>query len=120
MCVLRIDRKDREPRPQGPLDARVDMAKLGIPVGMVRPLLGLARALQTVVLVVEELGHLHVTDRMTLAAQLRRQGPRALADPAQRGFRIDRQGTRQNSGHGRLPYAAVSPKQHTARAFTPI
>ena len=65
-----VDRKDREPGRQGPLDAGVDMAKLGIPVGMVRPLLGLARALKTVVLVVEELGHLHVTDRMTLAAQV--------------------------------------------------
>ena len=86
--LLGVDRQDRQPGRQGPLDAGVDMAKLGIPVGMIRPLLGLARALKTVVLVVEELGDLHVTDRMTLAAQLRRQGPRAFADPAQRGFRI--------------------------------
>ena len=86
--LLGVHRQDREPGRQGPLDAGVDMAKLGIPVGMVRPLLGLARALQTIVLGVEELGHLHVTDGMMLAGQLRRQGPRALADPAQRGFRI--------------------------------
>jgi hypothetical protein len=54
--LLGVDRQDREPGRQGPLDAGVDVAKLGIPVGMVRPLLGLARALQTVVLLVEELG----------------------------------------------------------------
>jgi len=86
--LLGVDRQDREAGRQGLLDAGVEMPKLGIPIGMVCALLGLARALQTVVLVMQELRHLHVTDRMPLAPQLRRQGPRALADPAQRGFRI--------------------------------
>jgi len=64
------------------------MVELRVPVGMVVVFLGLPVTLQAVVLVVEELGHLHVADRMMLLAQVRGQGPRAFTDPAQGRFRI--------------------------------
>jgi hypothetical protein len=50
------------------LNTGVDMAELRIPVGVVAAFLRLAIALQAVVLLVEQLGHLHVADRMLLRA----------------------------------------------------
>ena len=64
------------------------MTKLGIPVGVIFAFLGLAIALQTVVLLVEELGYFDIADRMMVLGQLCGQSSRALADPPQRRFRI--------------------------------
>ena len=58
------------------------MTELGVAVGMIRTFLRLAVALQAVVLSAQKLGHFLMTDRMLLPRQLRRQIPRALADPA--------------------------------------
>jgi len=51
-------------------------------------LLGLAIALQTVVLLVEELGDFDIADRMIGLGQLPGQSSRALADPPERRFRV--------------------------------
>ena len=64
------------------------MAELRIAIWMVLALFRFAVALQAVPLLVKELRDLHVTDRMLQPGQLRGQGPRAFADPAQRGFGI--------------------------------
>ena len=82
--LLRVDRNDRDPSPQRLRDRGVDMAELRVPVGMVIAFLRLPIALQPVVLVVQEGGQCHMADRMVVRGQLRRQGPRALTDPAQR------------------------------------
>ena len=52
------------------------------------PFLCLAIALQAVVLLMEQLSHLPIADRMLLLAQLQANSPRAFADPAQGRFRI--------------------------------
>ena len=64
------------------------MAELRIPVGMILTFLGLAIALQTVILFVQELGYFDIADRVVLLGQLPRQSAGALADPLQRRFRI--------------------------------
>ena len=55
---------------------------------MIVPLLGLPIPLQAVVHLPQQLGHLLMADRMVLRRQFCRQGPRALARPAQRRFRV--------------------------------
>src|ERR1017187_7364231 len=64
------------------------MPKLRIPIRVAVAFLGLAIALQAVVLFVEQLGHPHMADRMPLPAQFQSNGPRAFTNPAQRRFRI--------------------------------
>ena len=86
--LLGVHRNDRPSCRQGSFNAGVDMAELGIPVGVAAAFLCLAIALQAVVLLVEQLGHLHMADRMLLPAQLQGNGPRALTNPAQGRFRI--------------------------------
>ena len=66
--LLGVDRNDRPSCRQGFFHAGVDMTKLRIPVGVVVPFLGLAIALQAVVLFVEQLCHLHVAGRVLLLA----------------------------------------------------
>src|SRR3989454_7108907 len=88
--LLGVHRDDGRPLCQGPLDLRVDVAELRVAVGMVVPLFHLTVALQAVPLHVQELGDFHVTDRMPLTGELRGEGPRALAGPAQRRLRIAR------------------------------
>ena len=46
------------------------MTELSISVRMIRTLFGLPIALQTEVLLVEKLGHFHVTDPMLLSGKL--------------------------------------------------
>jgi len=86
LLLLRVDRDDRQALAQILLDLGADVPELGIPVRMIRARLGLAIALQAVVLIVQQLRHLHVTDRMVTRAQASGNHPRALADPAQRGL----------------------------------
>ena len=64
------------------------MTELRIPVRVIFAFLGLAIALQTIVLLVQELGDFDIADRMMLPGELPRQGARALADPTQGRFRI--------------------------------
>jgi hypothetical protein len=61
---------------------------LGIAVRMILPFLQLAIALQAVALIVQQLGHFLMTDRMLLPGQFPGERPGTLARPAQRGFRI--------------------------------
>ena len=88
LLLLRVNRDDRQALAQILLDLSADVPELRIPVGMIRPLLSLAVALQAVVLIVQQLRHFHVTDRMVTCTQAAGNHPRALADPAQRGLRI--------------------------------
>ena len=85
---LGVHRNHRPSRRQGFFNAGVDMAELRIPVGVIVAFLGLAIALQTVVLGMEQLGHLHMADGMLLPPQLRCNGPRTFANPPQGRFRI--------------------------------
>ena len=73
---------------QASFDREVDVPKLRIAVRVILSLLGLAIALQAIVQVMKNLRDLHVADRMLLLTQFLGDGPRALADPAQRRFRI--------------------------------
>ena len=86
--LLRVHGDDGRALGQSPLDLCVDMAELRVTVGMILPLFRLAVALQAVALLLENLCDLYVTERVLLAGQLRGQGARALADPAQRRLRI--------------------------------
>src|SRR5260370_32484166 len=64
------------------------MPELGIPIRMIVSLLGLAIALQTVVLIVKNLRYFGVTDGRMAPGQRLRDRTRALAGPAQRRFGI--------------------------------
>ena len=64
------------------------MPELGITIRMIVSLLGLAIALQTVVLIVKNLRYFGVTDGMMAPGQRLRDRTRALAGPAQRRFGI--------------------------------
>src|ERR1017187_5766089 len=64
------------------------MTKLRISVWVILTFLGLAVALQAVVLFVEQLRHFYVADRVLLPAEFFGHSPRAFADPPQRRFRI--------------------------------
>ena len=64
------------------------MRELSVPVGVVLAFFQLPVALQTVVLLMQQLGHPHVAYPMPVVAQFGRKGARAFADPAQRRFRI--------------------------------
>ena len=69
------------------------MPELRVAVRMIVAFLGLAIALQAIILFVKELGHFDITDRMVLLSQLRRERPRALTDPSQRRLRITARAT---------------------------
>jgi len=64
------------------------MAGLRVPVGVIAPFFSLAIALQAVVPFMEKLGHLHITDRMLLPAELQGNRPGAFTNPAHGRFRI--------------------------------
>lgn len=83
-----VDRYDRDALPQAFFYRGVDVPKLRIAIGMIRTFLGLAIALQAIVQAMKNLRNLHMADRMFLLAQFFGDGPRALANPAQRGLRI--------------------------------
>lgn len=88
LLFLPLDRHDAQTFAQILVDLGADMPEPSIPVWMARTFLGLAVALQAVMLIVQQLRHLHVTDRMVARTQATGNHPRALADPAQRGLRI--------------------------------
>jgi hypothetical protein len=67
---------------------RVDVFELIVPVGVFRALASLARTLQAVVHVVQQLADLLRTDLMTHCAKLVGELPDALARPAQRRLRV--------------------------------
>ena len=58
LLLLRVNRDDRQALAQVLLHLGADVPELRIPVGMIRPFLGLAVALQAVVLSVQQLRHL--------------------------------------------------------------
>lgn len=64
------------------------MPELRIAIGMILALFGLAVGLQTVALMVKNLGHLGMTDRMLAPRQGLGDGACALASPAQGRFGI--------------------------------
>src|SRR2546426_6238745 len=75
--------------PQASFHGGGDVAELRVAVRMVVvALLGLTVALEAVVEVVQQLGDLHVADRMILPGQFFRNGSRALTGPAQRRLRV--------------------------------
>ena len=88
LLLLGVNRDDRQSLAQVLLDLGADVSKLRIPIAVICALLSLAVALQAVVLLVQQLRHLHVTDRMAPRTEAEGNHPRALADPAQRGLRV--------------------------------
>jgi hypothetical protein len=103
--------------------ARGDVLELTIAVGVLRPFAGLARRLQVVVQVMQQLGHLASADGVPLVTQRRRQLGGALARPAQgrlgiaAGHRVDQ--PLQVASQGRVGCcqrpAATSGAPHPAR-----
>src|SRR5947208_3155743 len=88
LLLLRVHGDDRSARGQRPAYVIVDVLELRVAVGMIRAFLGLPVPLQAVVHISKELRDLLMADRMVLAREFRRQRPRALAGPAQRGLRV--------------------------------
>ena len=66
----------------------VEVAELGVPVGVLGALQGLDRALQPVALLAQQPPHGVVADRMPLGGERLGQLPGGLAGPAQRALRI--------------------------------
>ena len=64
------------------------MAKLGVAVGMIRSLLGLAIALEAIAQLMKNLRDLHVAGTMLLLIQFLGDGSRTFANPAQRRLRV--------------------------------
>ena len=64
------------------------MAELSVTIGMITALFRLAIALQTVALLAQQLGDLHVTDRMLASGQPCGQRSCTFANPAQGGLGI--------------------------------
>ena len=83
-----IHGNDRAAFPQASSHGGTDVPKLGVAIRMIFPFLGLPIALQAVVEVVKDLGHLRMTDRVFVASQFFSDGPRALANLTQRRLRI--------------------------------
>ena len=80
--LLGIDRDDGPALSQESLTPALDVAKLGVSIRMLLALLGLGIALQTVMRGVQELGDLHVAQRMSVRRQQASQLACALAGPA--------------------------------------
>jgi hypothetical protein len=73
---------------QAPLHLPVQMLKLSVAVGMIRPFFGLAVGLQAVAQRVQQIRHHLMTDPMLQPCQFGGQLADALARPPQRRFRI--------------------------------
>lgn len=94
--LLSVHGNDGVSRPQRAFDRSVDMPELRVPIPMIPSFFGLPVALQTIARIARELSDLGMADPMAPGRQLRRQRPRALASPAQRGLGITaRQGLNQ-------------------------
>ena len=76
------------PRDSCSWTASLDVAELGVAVGMARPLERLAVGLEAVAQLVEQLRHGLVADRVTLPAQLGGEVADAPGRPAQRALRV--------------------------------
>jgi len=61
---------------------------LCVAIRVIAAFLGLSISLQTIVHAPQDLGYLLMADRVIVRREFFREGPRALARPAQRGFRI--------------------------------
>src|SRR5712692_4178529 len=88
LLLLRVHGDDRSAPGQRPADLIIDVLELRVAVGMIRAFLGLPVPLEAVVHRAQKLRHLLMADRMVLAREFRRERPRALARPAQRGLRV--------------------------------
>jgi hypothetical protein len=88
LLLLGIDRNRRLPRGQRLLHLSIDVPKLGIAVGMVRPLAGLAVGLKAVPQVAQKIGHHIVTNTMAELTKPGRQVAQAFGSPQQRRPRI--------------------------------
>ncbi len=86
--LFRVHRNGRLAALLKRLHLTVEMLKLRVPVGMVRPLAGFAVALQTVARGVQQPPHRACTDRVPLRRQGPRQFSRTLAQPTQGRLRI--------------------------------
>ena len=88
LLLLGIDRDRRLPRGQRLLHLSIDVPKLGIAVGMVRPLAGLAIGLEAVSQIAQKIGHHIVTNTMAKFTKPGCQVAQALGRPQQRRRRI--------------------------------
>src|SRR3990172_10729687 len=88
LLLLRVHGDDRSAPGQRPADLIIDVLELRVAVGMIRAFLRLPVPLEAVVHRAKELCNLLMADRMVLAREFRRERPRALARPAQRGLRV--------------------------------
>ena len=86
--LLGIDRDRWLPRGQRLLHLSIDVPKLGIAVGMVRPLAGLAIGLEAVSQIAQKIGHHIVTNTMAKFTKPGRHVAQALGRPQQRRRRI--------------------------------
>ena len=86
--LLGVDRNRRLIRRQRLLHLSVDVPELGIAVGMLRPLAGLAIGLQAVPKMAQKIGDHVVRDAMPETSKLDRQIAQALGGPPQRRHRI--------------------------------
>ena len=112
--LLGIHGNDRTAFAQASSHGGADVPKLGVAVRMIFPFLGLPIALQTVVQVVKDLGHLRMTDRVFVPGQFFRDGPVLL--------QIQRNG---DSGSPRVwtsiisSNCSTSPGSETVRGLRP-
>jgi len=88
LLLLGVHRDDRLPRGQMRPSLLVEVAELGVTVGMLGALQGLDRALQPVALLLEQPADGVVADPMALRGERRSQLPGGLAGPAQRTLRV--------------------------------
>ena len=88
LLLLGVHRDHRLAGRQERFDLLVEVAELGIPVGMLAPFQRLGRGLQAVAGVLEQRGHRPIPDPVAPLLQGARQLPGALAGPPQRRHRI--------------------------------
>ena len=86
--LFRIDRDRRLLRPLRRAHPAGDVAKLGVPIGVLTTFAGLDVALQAIAQAVQQLGDHGVADVVAQAVERHGQGAGAQARPAQRRVRI--------------------------------
>ena len=86
--LLRVDGDHRLACRQRLLHLSIDIAELGVPVGMAGAFRGLAIALQAEPALPENRAHQRMADRVALGLKRCREPAQALARPAQRRLRI--------------------------------
>jgi hypothetical protein len=88
LLLLRVHADHRLARGLVHFDLLVDVAELGVPVGMLFAFQGLGRALETEPACLQQPAHRGCRHRMSLPGQLGGQVPQRLRRPAQRRHRV--------------------------------